>query len=68
MGSCCIAERAQLLCDDLKRWNGGSEREVQEEVGIYIYIYTYIYTHTHIYIYKHVDDLHCCTAETNIAL
>ena len=42
------------------QWEGGSRRGG--------YIYTYIHIYMYVYIYKHVDDLHCCTAETNTAL
>ena len=50
-----------MLCDDLKGWDGGGEREVQEGGDLCVCVCIYIYIYTHIYI----ADSFCCTAETN---
>ena len=53
MGSCCIAQGAQLSSDDLHKWDGGmGGREVQEGGDICI----------------NIDDTFHCTAEINTTL
>ena len=53
MGSCCIAQGAQLGArDDLEGWDGGTGREAHGGGEVCI----------------HMADSSCCSAETNTTL
>ena len=70
VGSCYITQGAQpraLLCDDLERWDGGGEKEAQEEGDMCIYVCVCVCMCVCVCLCVCVDSC-CCTEEINTAL